>query len=195
MRRVAVFALTVAVAVALSGCTGDAKAGVPTARSTPPTATATASPSGVLSQEIQFVGCMRQNGIADMPDPIPGDTSGRSSVRYALDVMGKGSDETFQAALDKCMKLLPQVDVTKPATSGQKQRDLEFAKCMRDHGVTDFPDDIPYAGNSPAILFYESPKDPRMLQVTDTSIGVNLGIPVVKAAFDACQANWLKLTS
>ena len=36
--------------------------------------------------------CMRGKGIADMVDPIPGDTSGRSAVRYMLDVWGKGTD-------------------------------------------------------------------------------------------------------
>src|SRR6185369_15750040 len=98
---------------------------VPTAAtgSAKPTSTASASP------ELQFVACMRQQGIADMPDPIPGDTSGRSSVRYALDVLGKGSDDAFQSALDKCQHLLPTVDTTKGPSSALQQKYLAFAKC------------------------------------------------------------------
>jgi hypothetical protein len=190
MRRVALAGL--AAVLALAGCTGGGKAEVPSAGapSTSPSAGA-----GGDSPELQFVRCMRQQGIADMPDPVPGDTSGRSSVRYALDVLGKGSDQAFQAALDKCQNLLPTVEASKQASSAQQQRDLAFAKCMRDHGVADFPDDIPYVNGSAVIFFADTPKDPKMVLATGTAIAVNLGNPTAKAAFDACQADWLKTTS
>lgn len=190
MRRVVVLAGLAAV-MALAGCTGPAKAEVPTAGPSP---TGSGAPAAE-SPELQFVRCMRQQGIADMPDPVPGDTSGRSSVRYALDVLGKGSDGAFQTALDKCQNLLPTVEASKPASSAQQERDLAFARCMRDHGVAAFPDDIPYVGGSAAILFVDSPKDPSQLLLTGTAIAVNLGNPTAKAAFDACQADWLKTTA
>jgi hypothetical protein len=157
--------------------------------------TSASAPVGGDSPELQFVRCMRQQGIADMPDPVPGDTSGHSSVRYALDVLGKGSDEAFQTALDKCQNLLPTIEVSKQPSSAQQQRDLAFAKCMRDHGVTDFPDDIPYTNGTPAIFFADTPNDPKMVIAAGTALGVNLGNPTAKAAFDACQADWLKTTS
>ena len=194
MRRLALAGLAAAAALAvlaLAGCTGGPKAEVPSAG-------APSSPSagaGGDSPELQFVRCMRQQGIADMPDPVPGDTSGRSSVRYALDVLGKGSDAAFQTALDKCQNLLPTVEASKQASSAQQQRDLAFAKCMRDHGVADFPDDIPYVNGSAVIFFTDTPKDPKMVLATGTAIAVNLGNPTAKAAFDACQADWLKTTS
>src|SRR5215831_14803983 len=108
MSRIAMRAIGAVLALAgctctLAGCTGQATVGLPTAQSAAPTS----APAGAGSAELRFVACMRQQGIADMPDPIPGDTSGRSSVRYALDVLGKGSDDAFQAALDKCQNLLP----------------------------------------------------------------------------------------
>src|SRR5687768_12268490 len=92
MARVGIVVVVAAIAVtALGGCTTD-DPGVASAGGTP-TATGVTDPQ---AQELAFVDCMRQEGIADMPDPVPGDTSGRSSVRYALDVLGKGSDMTFQ---------------------------------------------------------------------------------------------------
>lgn len=137
----------VAVAALVSGaCTDDARSGVPSAGG------GAASPSGgpdaASSSESRFVACMREQGIADMPDPIPGDTSGRSSVRYALDVMGKGSDEVFQAALNKCQSLLPAPEPEKPPTAQDQNQALKFAQCMREHGVEDFPDPKPGATNS-----------------------------------------------
>src|SRR5262249_42309915 len=144
MRRIAITAIVATAAAGfMAGCTGQAQVALPTAHS--PAPSASAAPGG--SQELQFVACMRQQGIADMPAPIRGDSWGRSSGRYALDVMGKGSDEAFQAALDKCQNLLPPLDTPTSPSSGQKQKDLQFAACMRAHGLSDFPDDIPYAGD------------------------------------------------
>jgi hypothetical protein len=193
MRRSALARLAAVLALAgwtagfTAGCTAGPTAEVPSAGQ--PTA------SAGDSSELGFVRCMRQQGIADMPDPVPGDTSGRSSVRYALDVLGKGSDEAFQTALGKCQNLLPTVEVSKQASSAQQQRDLAFGKCMRDHGVSEFPDDIPYSNGSPVIFFTDAPDNPKMLLATGTAIAVNLGNPTAKAAFDACQADWLKTTS
>src|SRR5262245_30853101 len=171
MRRVLALAGLAAV-MALGGCTDGARAEVPSAGKLTPSASA---PVGGDSPELRFVRCMRQQGIADMPDPIPGDTSGRSSVRYALDVLGKGADEAFQTALDKCQNLLPTVEVSKPVTTAQQQRDLAFAKCMRDHGLSNFPDDIPYSNGTPVIWFSDSKTDPSQLTIAEGAIAVNLG--------------------
>src|SRR5215470_11750754 len=188
MSRIAIRAMVAMGAVlVLTGCTGQATVGLPTAQSAAPPS-ASAAPG---AQELQFVACMRQQGIADMPDPIPGDTSGRSSVRYALDVLGKGSDDAFQAALDTCQNLLPPAPAASPPSSAQKQTDLAFAACMRSHGLTDFPDDIPYDGGVPSMWFSDTPAAPYAIQVADNDIIVNLGNPTAKAAFDACQADWL----
>ena len=190
---VALVGLAAAAVMALSACTQDGQPAVPTAGSAPPSGTA--NPTKAASQELQFVMCMRQHGIADMPDPIPGDTSGRSAVRYALDVMGKGSDTAFQAALDQCQNLLPTVEASKGATSAQQQKFLAFAKCMRDHGVTDFPDELNFDGSGVPIFFTELPKDPKMFRSTDDAMAINLSNPTAKAAYDACQAEWQKLVA
>jgi hypothetical protein len=85
---------------------------------------------------------MRTQGI-QMPDPSPGDTSGRSSVRYALDVLGLGDDPNFQAALDKCLDLLPPAPAASPAAPDVAEQRLAYSRCMRAHGLADFPDPDP----------------------------------------------------
>ena len=83
------------------------------------------------------------------------------------------------------------------SSSGDKQSFedamLDFAKCMRDHGVTDFPDDVTFVGNSPALFFVGSPNDPKMFTAGNGSVAVNLSNPTTKAAYDACQVEWQKL--
>jgi hypothetical protein len=123
---------TVVVAVAalsvLSACTGEAPA---------------AAPTGPASAN-QFVACMREQGV-DMVDPEPGDTSGRSALRHELDVNHRGDDPAFQAALDRCAPLLPAMpppDADEAVLAALR----EFARCMRDNGLPDFPDPDPVTG-------------------------------------------------
>src|SRR5690606_34621378 len=131
----------------LPACTDEADPQVATAGGTP---TATEAGTDPAEGELAFVACMREAGIEDMPDPVPGDTSGRSAVRYALDVMGKGSDPVFQAALDECMDLLPPPPAPEPRSSDEVEALHQFARCMRDHGLAEFPDE---AGGDLKTLF------------------------------------------
>jgi hypothetical protein len=155
--------------------------------------TPSASPvADSMAKELQFVECMRREGITDMPDPVPGDTSGRSAVRYALDVMGKGSDDTFQAALDTCITLLPPPPPAEPPTSEELDGYAQFAQCMRDNGVPEFPDSGP--DGKPQYIFVvpggHRTGEPPVERVTkvDGIVVLNLDDPLIKAAFDGCQS-------
>lgn len=193
MRHGSVLAAALAVmAVSMVGCTAqDQVTGVPRAVDAPsnsPKPTAT----DALSQELRFVACMRQQGIADMPDPVPGDASGHSAVRYALDVMGKGTDQTFQAALDKCMSLLPPPDPAPSAQQQDSQKTLAFAKCMREHGLADFPDPGPDGLN--VWITSPGPSGSNLISgairgagTDGSSAVIDLGDPTAKAAYDACK--------
>jgi len=79
---------------------------------------------------------MRAHGISDFPDP---------NANGGLDLnAGGGSDlepnnPQFQAAQKACQSLLPPP----PTEAQQKQQRaaaLRYAKCMRAHGISDFPD-------------------------------------------------------
>lgn len=175
-------------AMGLSGCTGEEEPTIPTVEGSP---TSPAEAPDQDGQELEFVACMRDQGIADMPDPVPGDTSGRSSVRYALDVMGKGSDPIFQAALTECMALLPELPDPGPPPAADMEALRAFSECMRDNGLTDFPDpqserpqflffqDHDGTGSMPAVTMVDGGAGPE-------TISVNLSDPVASAAWEAC---------
>jgi hypothetical protein len=166
----------------LGACTDKPRKEVATASSTTPPASANAGDSP-QEYERRFIACMRAEGI-DMSDPIPGDTTGRGALRYEIDVKGRGSDMVFQAALDKCMHLLPPVPPPPPPGPDDDAKALRFAQCMRENGVPDFPDPV---------------KDPKDLPTPRKSVGgiivgrggsgywIYEGSPQVQAALEKCR--------
>ena len=114
------------------------------------------------SQQLAFAGCMRSNGAANFPDP-------NSSGQFDKTTLGQlaASNSQFQTANRDCQHLLPT-----PSASQQRQiaaLALEFSKCMRNHGVTNFPDPDS-TGRIP---------DPATL-------GIDQGSPQFEAANQAC---------
>ena len=130
---IGVAAIGCAVAVAACG----AGAGFNPAAATNPSTNSALS----LSQ------CMHAHGIKNFPDPTNGpdgsglslETSPGSGTVIADGVTFSGP--AFDAAAKACAKLLPGGGgPPPPPTAPQKQQALEFAKCMRTHGVPNFPD-------------------------------------------------------
>jgi hypothetical protein len=82
-------------------------------------------------QAVKFAECMRENGVSDFPDP---NASGASeygvSVRPAV----------FTAAVRACKDLKPPGALSAERTTEQQSAALEFAQCVRDNGVPEFPD-------------------------------------------------------
>lgn len=130
------------------------------------------SPSGSASSgqhgdPLAYSRCMRSHGVANFPDP---DANGRLNLNVG---QGTGIDPespTFQAAQQACQHLLPT-----PSQEQQQQNYdalLKFSKCMRSHGISDFPDPNP-----------------------DGSLGIKVGqgsdldpnSPTFRAAQQACQ--------
>jgi len=124
----------------LGACRHDDGVAVATVKG--PAPAVSPSQSSSLQQELAFVSCMRKAGI-DMPDPTPGDTTGRSALIYELDVLGQGSNPAFQTALSGCMSLLPPPPAPSPVSTDVLTQELAFAKCMRDNGVKGYPDPNP----------------------------------------------------
>jgi hypothetical protein len=170
--------------LALGGCTNEPAAEVATVAG--PTATTTPTTTTDLQKEIEFVACMRGKGVADMVDPIPGDTSGRSAVRYMLDVLGKGSDNAFQAALDQCLNLLPPVPEPPPPGTEEIEKSRQFAKCMRENGAPDFPDPAP---NGEPVLVPSSSAVEGQLRIIAGVGGFAFALPnpALKPALEQCK--------
>ena len=88
---------------------------------------------------MKFAECMRDNGVSEFPDP---DASGELTIDgvvngSSLDTSGPA----WKEAIGACKDLQPPGFTGDHEVSDPEQEvRLEFAQCMRDNGVDDFPD-------------------------------------------------------
>ena len=88
---------------------------------------------------LAFTECMRDHGV-DMPDPQPaGDGEGR-----VITMQGEEMDrERFEEAQEACEPLMEavvgEIEHDPEREAEIREQMLEFAQCMRDHGI-DMPD-------------------------------------------------------
>ena len=85
--------------------------------------------------QVKFAECMREQGV-DLPDP---GTDGKQTLKVGGD--SGISPEAFETASKACEKYRKDI---RPQLSAEeqeefKQKALEWARCMRDHGI-DMPD-------------------------------------------------------
>jgi hypothetical protein len=135
-RRASAALAAIAVAVLGSGCGSSAPtstAGTTRASSSAHTTTATS-----LHRAVTFAKCMRSHGVSRFPDPGP-------SGKLTIDGIANGSSldtssPTFTQAITSCKSLEPAGFTGGKRSAPQTQAALAFARCIRDHGVKDFPD-------------------------------------------------------
>jgi len=101
------------------------------------TATHTGTTS-VHERAVKFARCMRANGVSAFPDP-------NASGSFTIDGVVNGSSidpdsAAFERAMSACRNLEPPGFTGAKPTPGQTTVRLEFARCMRENGVPDFPD-------------------------------------------------------
>jgi hypothetical protein len=140
MIAVARAAVSGLVAVSLLAACGGGASGprVASAGSTTSQPAAAASPSGSSTQQaLAFSHCMRSNGVPEFPDPNSRGVWPKSQVERVA------SNPRFQVATQACGHLLPDGGPgvpPSPAVVQQIQADMtKFARCMRSHGVPDWP--------------------------------------------------------
>ena len=132
-RPLAALAMVAMVAVISAGCGGTGTASnTGTAGST---GTNTASPH---AKAVKFAECMRTNGVGAFPDP---DASGALTI----DAVANGSSvdtssAAFKQAVSTCKDLEPSGFTGHERSPQEQKAALEFAQCVRDNGVRDFPD-------------------------------------------------------
>jgi hypothetical protein len=157
----------------------------------------TASPSTtepVDSEQalLEFAACMREHGV-DMPDPQI-DENGGVQIEIGGVGAGPGDPDVFQEAQEACAELMPRGPITRNGEdfdpSEMQDQMLEFAQCMRDHGIAmddpDFSEEgrlevtatIPEGG--------EAPSGPVLAGPFGT---LDLSDPDVAAAFEECGAD------
>jgi hypothetical protein len=114
---------------------------------------------------LKYAQCMRDHGV-DMPDPDP---NGGLSIQ-----IGAGDKAKFGAAQEACKSMLPNGGVPPTPSAEDLEKARQFAQCMRDHGVTDFPDPDPNAGG---------------IRINgDANSDLNPDNPTFKAAQEACNS-------
>jgi hypothetical protein len=92
----------------------------------------------VRDRAVKFAECMRANGVSAFPDP-------NASGELTIDAVANGSlvdtsSVAFTRALTACKDLEPPGFTGETRSPEQQEAALEFAQCIRDNGVKDFPD-------------------------------------------------------
>jgi hypothetical protein len=145
--RAAIGVGLVLVVVLLAGCSASGGSGAAT--------TTTSGQQNAAAVWRELVRCARANGMPNLPDPQI-DSNGRANFP-------NGTPEPTASARRACQSIYDRLP---PSARGDEERPqadmqalLRYARCMREHGVADFPD--PDAeGNFRAQAGSTNPKTP-----------------------------------
>ena len=88
---------------------------------------------------MKFAECMRDNGVSEFPDP---DASGELTIDGVRERLVAGPEQPGVEAGHRRVQGPAATGVHGPQGGAPRSRSsaLEFAQCMRDNGVKDFPD-------------------------------------------------------
>jgi hypothetical protein len=151
----------IAVVVLISGCGSSAPA---------ETGTGGANAAANAPKAVKFAECMRTNGVSRFPD--------FGSGKLTIDAVANGSSldtstPAFRQAISACKALEPAGFMGTKRSSQQQDAALTFAQCIRENGVTDFPDPTP---NGPLVDTNRIP-----------SAAEPGGMSVLRAAMQKCR--------
>ncbi len=175
-------------ALALTACSQAAGADIPTASGNQGTAPAEATqasanegtaadsnpaptPVDEADAALVYAQCVRDNGYPEFPDPIPG-----RGIMLRRDQGMSFNDPRMLAAMEACQDLRPAGMAGGSAGDPEEtmEMQLEFAQCMRDNGVTEFPDPSPGGGG----------------MIIGSEAGINPFSPTFLAAAQICMADF-----
>lgn len=129
-------------------------------------------------RQLAFSKCMRANGVPNFPDPglsISGPSNGIGGIEIPTTINVQAP--AFQAAEKACAKLQPGAVVSASSPSASAERAaLAWARCIRKHGVPNFPGPLPTADQG---LIYRG-------LVFPVAPGLNFQSPAEKQATAAC---------
>ena len=139
----------------------------------------TASPT-IAIEALAFSQCMRSHGVANFPDP-----NADGQVKIASSSGISFYSPTFEAAQSACQKQAGGGPSASGASSAQiLGKFLAFSKCMRAHGIIDFPD--PTTSPPPAAPGRTVSNDGVFLFIPIT---FDVNSPTYKSASAACRAH------
>jgi len=103
-----------------------------------------ASAASFTAAAFKYSSCMRNHGLSSFPDPTMTDHNGQQ-VAYLTATIPINPSPAFKSAQNACRGILPTPINASAAQLAQQQQAREqhllaFAKCLRSHGIPDFPD-------------------------------------------------------
>jgi hypothetical protein len=131
------------------------------------------SPAMFTAAAFRYASCVRNHGLPLFPDPSMTDHNGQQ-VAYLATPSSLVASPGFKRANKVCQKLLtPTLATTQnlAAKAAREQHLAAFAKCMRGHGVSAFPDPDAHGQLSQQMII---------------TAGVDLQAPAVLAAAKEC---------
>jgi hypothetical protein len=128
---------------------------------------------------VAYSQCMRSHGVPEFPEPTEGKLLLHSSDHNGHVTGPNPESAQFQAAQKVCGKLAPNGGKAPSAAEQTKMQEsaLNFSKCMRSHGVPNFPDPEFHSGGGVGI------------RIGGKSSGIDPNSPQFKAAQKTCQSD------
>ena len=135
--------------------------------------------SGASTQQkmVAYSRCMRTHGVAEFPEPVEGHLLIHNSDHNGHVTGIDPESAQFQAAAKACRSLAPPKLAPSPALRAKMQEDaLKFSRCMRAHGVPNFPEPN-FSGGAV-----------RLRLKAGGANGIDPASPQFRAAQKACQS-------
>jgi len=158
-------------ALVLAACGGSSGPQVAGSGSSPKTASS--SSTGSSADLLEYANCMRSHGLPDFPDP---DSSGGFPMPQNIDP----NSPQYQAAANACKAYQgPGLNLTPAREEQIEAHALEYAQCMRSHGVPNYPD--------PVIKFSDGGVSSSQ-SLGGPGSGIDPNSPAFQAALKTCQS-------
>jgi hypothetical protein len=177
-------------ALLIAGCGGGSSSpsvahlSTGTSGGSPASGGGSSSPESSASTQqkmVAYAQCMRTHGVPEFPEPTEGKLLFRGGDHNGHATGPNPESAQFQAAQKVCGKLLPNGGAPSPAEQAKRQEEaLQFSKCMRTHGVPNFPDPEFHSGGGVGIRIGSKKGGPS---------GIEPNSPQFKAAQKTCQSD------
>lgn len=167
--RIPIVIAVAGTAVLVAGCGG---AGKPSSSGS---SAAGIPPASIVSAAYKYSRCMRQHGVSSFPDPQVVNSAGQHGLSIHITPAIVGSPQ-FAVARTACKGIMPGAGNSNAGPSPQQVAAhlkglVSFADCMRQHGVSSFPD--------------PTAQGQFTLQMINAA-GINLHAPAVRTAARGC---------
>jgi hypothetical protein len=170
--RLAITLTAVASSLAIAACGSTGKPTDPSGR-----------PSAALYQAtLAFSRCMRAHGLTNFPDPTAGQGI---QLRVTPNSGINPFSPSFKAAQARCRHLLPNGGPSAGHPTAQdKAQMLQISECMRQHGISGFPDPTTTPPSDPRNYGAVIGRNGLFLELPKT---IDVQAPAFKQAASACK--------